>query len=196
MPGLSWLCLLWWGAVRDLLTLPEHVYLGAPVSCHGRRSVCLSGGQETQETNDVNSVPLELSDYCPVPRPRHSLGLRSALTVDCGAQSPVLTFTLRLQGTHSSTGRCRAGRLVPPHSPVCHPSSYSLTSYCVPLLKQQCNAVSAAFISLKLRGPQKLSGPRVRLAKLIPSVCVESCTKETWESSNRDLRCSLKISDA
>lgn len=59
VPGLSWLCLLWRGAVRDLLTLPEHVYLGTPVSCHGRRSVCLSGGQETQETNDVNSVPLE-----------------------------------------------------------------------------------------------------------------------------------------
>ena len=156
--------------------------------------MCLSGGQETQETNDVNSVPPELPDYCPVPRPRHSLGLCSALTVDCGAQNLVLTFTLRLQGTHSSPGRCRAAG--PARQPCLSSISYLLTSYCVQLLEQQYNAVSAAFINLKLRGPQKLSGPRVHLAKLIPSVCVESCTKETWESSNRDLRCSLKISVA
>ena len=106
-------------------------------------------------------------------------------------------FTLRLQELFLPQGG--SGRPLPPNNPVIHPS-HSLTSDCgldcAQVLEQHHDAeLSAAFINLQLWGHGTWAG-REFTCKLTPSVCVENCTKETWESSNRDQRCTWKISAA
>lgn len=180
------------GVRGRLLTLPEQGVPGCSREWAKSESVCLSEGREAQETNDVNPLPLELADYCPDP----SLGLCSALTVDCGAE-PCAPVHRKVARTLSSTRRFRAAAST---QQPCHPSSYSLTSDCGPdcarVLEQHHDAeLRATFINLQLGGHGTWAG-REFTCKLTLSVCVENCTKETWESSNRDHRCTWKISAA
>ena len=102
------------GVRGSLLTLPEQGVPGCTREWAKSESVCLSEGREAQETNDVNPLPLELAAYCPKP----SLGLCSALTVDCGAE-PCAHVHPKVARTLSSTRRFRAAA---PTQQPCHPS--------------------------------------------------------------------------